>query len=71
MHLGIAFPVAKRMVEALREKVGSKKIEWAGSLRRMKEDIGDIDILAAGRDTEKIVHAFTHLPEVKETLASG
>jgi DNA polymerase (family 10) len=71
MHLGIAFPVAKRMVEALREKVGSKKIEWAGSLRRMKENVGDIDILATGRDTKKIVYVFTHLPEAKEILASG
>ena len=71
MNLGIAFPLAKRIVEALREKTGSKSIEWAGSLRRMKENIGDIDILATGPDMEKIVHAFTHLPEVKEVLASG
>jgi len=73
MNLGIAFPVAKRIVETLREKTGSKKIEWAGSLRRMKENIGDIDILATGKDLnlKKIVHAFTHLPEIKEVLASG
>ena len=71
MNLGIAFPLAKRIVKALREKTGSKNIEWAGSLRRMKESIGDIDILATGPDKEKIVHAFTHLPEVKEVLASG
>ena len=71
MNLGIAFPLAKRIVEALREKTGSKNIEWAGSLRRMKENIGDIDILATGPDMEKIVHVFTHLPEVKEVLASG
>jgi DNA polymerase (family 10) len=71
MNLGIAFPLAKRIVEALREKTGSKNIEWAGSLRRMKESIGDIDILATGPDMEKIVHVFTHLPEVKEVLASG
>jgi DNA polymerase (family 10) len=71
MNLGVAFPVAKRIVEALRQKTGSRKIEWAGSLRRMKENIGDIDILATGPDKEKIVHAFTHLPEVKEVLASG
>ena len=71
MNLGIAFPLAKRIVEALREKTGSKSIEWAGSLRRMKENIGDIDILATGPDMEKIVHVFTHLPEVKEVLASG
>lgn len=71
MNLGAAFPVAKRIVETLREKTGSKKIEWAGSLRRMKENIGDIDILATGPDKEKIFQAFTHLPEVKEVLASG
>jgi DNA polymerase (family 10) len=71
MNLGMAFPVAKRIVEALRQKTGSKKIEWAGSLRRMRENIGDIDILATGPDKEKIVHSFTHLPEVKEVLASG
>jgi DNA polymerase (family 10) len=71
MNLGMAFPVAKRIVEALRERTGSKKIEWAGSLRRMRENIGDIDLLATGKDLKKIVHAFTHLPEVKEVLASG
>jgi len=71
MNLGVAFPLAKRIVEILREKTGSKKIEWAGSLRRMRENIGDIDILATGPHREKIVHAFTHLPEVKEVLASG
>ena len=71
MNLGIAFPVAKRIVETLRQKAGSKKIELAGSLRRMKENIGDIDILATGANKEKIVQTFTHLPEVKEVLASG
>ena len=71
MNLGVAFPLARRIVETLREKTGSKKIEWAGSLRRMRENIGDIDILATGPNHEKIIHAFTHLPEVKEVLASG
>jgi len=71
MNLGIAFPVAKRIVDSLREKVRSSKIEWAGSLRRMRENIGDIDLLATGPDMEVILQAFTHLPEVKEILASG
>jgi DNA polymerase (family 10) len=71
MNLGVAFPLAKRIVEALREKTGFRKIEWAGSLRRMKENIGDIDILATGPNHEKIIHTFTHFPEVKEVLASG
>jgi len=71
MNLGMAFPVAKGIVETLRKMTGSEKIEWAGSLRRMRENIGDIDILATGPNHEKIVHTFTHLPEVKEVLASG
>ena len=71
MNLGIAFPIAKRMVETLRAKTGSEQIEWAGSLRRMKDNIGDIDILATGPDEEKILRAFTSLQEVKEVLASG
>ncbi len=71
MNLGMAFPVAKRIVETLRERTGSQKIEWAGSLRRMKENIGDIDILATGPKHEKIIETFTHLPEVKQILASG
>ncbi len=71
MSLGVAFPVAKRIVETLRQKTGSEKIEWAGSLRRMKENIGDIDILATGKEREMIIQAFIHLPEVKEVLASG
>ncbi len=71
MNLGVAFPLARRIVETLREKTGSRKIEWAGSLRRMRENIGDIDILATGPNHQKIIHAFTHLPEVKEVLASG
>ncbi|MBM4278053.1 MAG: DNA polymerase/3'-5' exonuclease PolX [Deltaproteobacteria bacterium] len=71
MNLGMAFPVAKRIVETLRKRTGSEKIEWAGSLRRMKENVGDIDILATGPQKEKIIDAFTHLSEVKEVLASG
>jgi len=71
MNLGMAFPVAKRIVKILREKTGSDKVEWAGSLRRMRENIGDIDILATGPSHEKIIYAFTHLPDVKEVLASG
>jgi len=83
--LGEAFPVAQRVVEQLREKVKVKAAEPAGSLRRMRETIGDIDILvtvAAPRGKRKdkdeevpggraVVEAFTTLPDVKEVLAAG
>lgn len=71
MNLGTAFPIARRVVEALRRETGSRRIEWAGSLRRMKESIGDIDILATGPRREEILRTFTLLPEVREVLASG
>lgn len=50
---------------------GIKKIQTAGSLRRCAETIGDVDILAAGNDGEKIIEAFTTAKFVREVLASG
>jgi DNA polymerase (family 10) len=49
----------------------TEKIEPAGSLRRMKETIGDIDILASGRNNIEIIEKFTTLPMIKEILAKG
>jgi len=71
MGLGLAFPLATRVVESMKWATGLTKIEVAGSLRRMKEDIGDIDILATGSEGRKIIAAFTGLPEVREVIASG
>jgi DNA polymerase (family 10) len=48
-----------------------EKISAAGSLRRLKETIGDIDILVAGEKGEEIIRAFTHLSDVLEVLAEG
>ncbi len=71
MNLGLAFPLANSIVESMKRRTGIEKIEVAGSLRRMREDIGDIDILATGPEGREIIVAFTGLPEVKEVLASG
>jgi len=43
----------------------------AGSLRRMKETVGDIDILATGKDRAKIIRHFTEFTGVQRILASG
>jgi len=82
--LGKALPVAQRIIEQLRERCKLGGAEAAGSLRRMKETIGDIDILVTttGRKKRKrgddevpggreIVEAFTSLPGVAEVLAAG
>lgn len=71
MLLSEAYPVAKGFIEALRTQPGVEAADYAGSLRRMKETIGDIDILAAGEDTAAITGYFTALPEVERILAQG
>jgi len=70
MPLGKVLPLVESLLDELRRH-GVKKVVAAGSLRRMCETIGDIDILASGRSGEKIVRAFTGLPLVARVLASG
>ncbi len=69
--LGVALPIAEEVVALLRSHPALEAIEPAGSLRRMKETIGDIDILVASRQPEAVTEAFTHLPIVREVLATG
>ncbi|MCM8767625.1 MAG: DNA polymerase/3'-5' exonuclease PolX [Candidatus Omnitrophica bacterium] len=67
--LGIALPIVEEIINELKKY--TKKIEPAGSLRRMKETIGDIDILATGENNIEIIEKFINLPFVKEVLAKG
>jgi DNA polymerase (family 10) len=71
MPLGVALPIAQSIVERLKKDKNVKSIEPAGSLRRLNETIGDIDILATGKNGKKIVDAFVRLPQVTEILAAG
>lgn len=69
--LGRALPVARNIVELLREAVPRGKFAVAGSLRRWKETVKDIDVLAAGKKPEEIAGAFVRLAAVKEVLERG
>jgi DNA polymerase (family 10) len=69
--LGRALPLAEEMVESLSQLKETNKISFAGSLRRKKETIGDIDILITSQNPEKIMKTFTSLPQVREILAEG
>jgi DNA polymerase (family 10) len=69
--LGTALPLAEEIVESLRQLKETDKISFAGSLRRKKETIGDIDILVTSRKPEKIMKTFTSLLQVREILAEG
>jgi DNA polymerase (family 10) len=71
MLLGRAYPIAAEIIERLKAGGGIERIEPAGSLRRMKETIGDIDILVVSDKPEKVMKNFVTMPIVKEVIAHG
>ncbi len=71
MRLNQAMPVAESLVEAVRAFKDVTRAEYAGSLRRGKETIGDLDILATTADPAGAPEAFAKLPGVERIIASG
>jgi DNA polymerase (family 10) len=69
--LGRAIPIADDMIRKLRAKAPLSRIAVAGSLRRWKETVKDIDILATSAKPEKVMEVFAGLPIVTEVLAHG
>ncbi|GGQ34944.1 DNA polymerase (family 10) [Actinomadura coerulea] len=63
--------VADEVVAALSALPQVERCAHAGSLRRMRETIGDVDVLAASRDPRPIMEAFTALPFAAEVVAGG
>tara|TARA_R110000737_G_scaffold2923_14_gene9725 strand:+ start:52135 stop:53910 length:1776 start_codon:yes stop_codon:yes gene_type:complete len=71
LHLGLAYPIAQSIVQHMREIPGTQRVQYAGSLRRGEETIGDIDILIATTDPDAAKESFTTMPGVTRVLASG
>lgn len=71
MNLGLAKSVAEEFIAALKKLPEVKKISPAGSLRRMKETVRDIDILMVSPLPKRIMDFLVRLPQVKEVLAHG
>ncbi|MBI3912859.1 MAG: DNA polymerase/3'-5' exonuclease PolX [Chloroflexi bacterium] len=73
VRLGAAYPFAQEIVAAMRAACGDaiQNIEPAGSLRRRKATIGDLDILVASNAPKKILDAFTQLPMVRDINEKG
>ncbi len=69
--IGEALPVVDEISAGLKKLPGLRNLAPAGSLRRFKETIGDIDLMGTAGNAGEIMHAFTTLPQVKEVLASG
>jgi DNA polymerase (family 10) len=69
--IGRVLPQAQEILEALRGLKDVKEIALAGSLRRMKETIGDVDIVVTSAKADTVMDTFTTLPRVKQVLAKG
>ncbi len=69
--LGIAIPISNKITSELKKVKGVEKVITAGSLRRMKETVGDLDILVVSKNPEAVMNKFTSLDEVSRVLAKG
>lgn len=64
-------PFARNIVEKLRATPGTTHIDIAGSLRRRKETIGDIDLIATTSKPSELARAFKSLREIDDILQEG
>lgn len=71
LHLGIAMPIAEAIVGRMKGVVGVTACTFAGSLRRGRDSIGDLDILISTTDPEAASAAFCEHPSVLKVLARG
>ena len=71
MRFGDVLPIAQEIVGVLRKVKGVQKIEYAGSLRRGKETIGDVDIVVATTEPLPVMEIFRALPNIVEILGAG
>ena len=71
IRIDLALDVAEVFIDALSTLRQTRRVAFAGSLRRMKETIGDVDLLVAGSDAASIMEAFVAHPSVSRVLAHG
>jgi len=69
--LGRAYPLAQEIIKTLKGVKGVVAAEPAGSLRRMRSTVGDLDILVAAKDSSVVMDAFVNLPGVSRVLGKG
>jgi DNA polymerase (family 10) len=69
--LAVALELAEEMLAGLGAIAGVERATFAGSLRRMRDTVGDIDLLVATEHPEPVGEAVARLPLVARVLASG
>lgn len=70
--IGDALPAAERVMAALAAACpGARNLTYAGSLRRGRETVGDLDLLCTADDPASVTAAFASLPFVKDVMGRG
>src|SRR3989344_8648079 len=69
--IATALPLSRRIIERLRSLPEVQKAEFAGSIARMQETVGDLDILVISSKPSKVTDFFVEMPEVQEVMAKG
>lgn len=71
LPLGKAYPLAQEIIKVLKGVKGVVDAQPAGSLRRMRSTVGDLDILVAAKDSAAVMEAFVNLKGVERVLGKG
>lgn len=71
VHVGTALSLARAVIEALSGLPGVDDVAYAGSLRRVQETIGDVDVLVASTDPGPVMERFTTMALAREIIAHG
>ncbi|SRR5579883_601895 len=71
MKLADAFPIVNSLLNYLKHHKEIKQVECAGSFRRRKDTVGDLDFLATGKNSEKIIDYFLGFDEIGKVLSRG
>lgn len=69
--LGEALPVVEEILDRLKKIPGVRNLMAAGSLRRYKETVGDIDLMGTADDPASVIAAFVKFPKVRQVLSQG
>ncbi len=71
ISIGTALPIIENIIQELTQRLSLSQLSPAGSVRRMKETVGDLDLLAATDTGAQVIDTFVHLPMAERVLAAG
>jgi len=66
-----AMPIARELVLTLEALPAVERVQYCGSLRRLRETVADVDIVVASREPQSVREAFLTMPAVREVIGSG